>query len=155
MGGTHTKFNAAGSEVRGFVIAEHHNQIADAIINTETFIGRNFDEDKATLDWRIRHLQNLSVIFDDYTCPDVSFNFYVINEDAATGTTIQYDVVITGTFNNYNLDFGDGQSTNTSFSGTHVYATSSSIDPIVAGVLGIVQTTGEVIDYLRFGILAW
>jgi len=131
LGGNHTKFNSAGSEVRGFVIAEHHNQIADAIISIEKFIGKNFDEDKNTLDWRIRHLQSLPVIFDDYTCPDVSFNFYTVSEDPALGITIQYDVVITGSFNSYSLDFGDGQSTSTSFSGTHIYATSSTIDPIV------------------------
>src|SRR5581483_1984071 len=33
LGGTHTHFNPQGSEVRGFVIAEHHNQIVEAILN--------------------------------------------------------------------------------------------------------------------------
>ena len=75
LGGTHTKHNKIGSEVRGFVIAEHHNQLADAIINIENFVGENFSTDKNTLDWRIRHLQSLPTIYDDFTCPDVSFDF--------------------------------------------------------------------------------
>jgi hypothetical protein len=131
LGGSHTKFNKAGTDVRGFVIAEHHNQISDAIIKTETFIGQNFDEDKKTLDWRIRNLQGLSIIFDDYSCPDVGFSFYIVSEDPLSGTVIQYDVIIEGNYNSYILDFGDGQSTNTSTSGTHKYAVSATIDPIV------------------------
>jgi hypothetical protein len=43
LGGKKTKANPAGIEVRGFVIAEHHNQIADAIISLENFVGKNFD----------------------------------------------------------------------------------------------------------------
>ena len=56
LGGTKTKYNYAGSEVRGFVVSEHHNQLADAIIKTQNFIGFNFTTDQTTLDWRIRNL---------------------------------------------------------------------------------------------------
>ena len=71
IGGTHTKHNKSGSEVRGFVIAEHHNQIVNSILNIENFVGENFSEDQTTLDWRIRHLQALPVIFDDFMNTDI------------------------------------------------------------------------------------
>ena len=131
LGGTHTKHNLAGAEVRGFVIAEHHNQIVDAIINIEKFVGYNFTTDQSTLDWRIRNLQQLPAIFDDFTCPNISFDFYIISDDPATGIVAQYSITIDGVFATYNLDFGDGQSTTTSTKGTHTYAPNSTIDPIV------------------------
>ena len=131
LGGTHTKHNLAGTDVRGFVIAEHHNQIVDAILNIEKFVGYNFTPDITTLDWKIRHLQQLPIIFDDFTCPNISFDFYILSDDPATGITAQYTIIVDGIFTTYSLDFGDGQSTTTSTSGTHVYAPNATIDPIV------------------------
>ena len=131
IGGTHTKHNKSGSEVRGFVIAEHHNQIADAILQIESFVGENFSEDQKTLDWRIRHLQALPVIFDDFTCPNISFSFYIVEDNPATGILAQYEIVIDGSFSSFKLDFGDGEFTNTATKGTHRYATNSIIDPVV------------------------
>ena len=131
IGGTHTKHNKSGSEVRGFVIAEHHNQIVNAILNIENFVGENFSEDQTTLDWRIRHLQALPVIFDDFTCPDISFSFYIAEDNPATGILAQYEILIEGSFSSFRLDFGDGESTNTATKGTHRYATNSTIDPVV------------------------
>ena len=131
IGGTHTKHNRTGSEVRGFVIAEHHNQIVDAIVKIEDFVGANFTEEQATLDWRIRHLQQLPVIFDDFSCPDVSFDFYIVSDDPATGIVARYTIVIDGVFTSYRLDFGDGEFTTTSTRGTHRYAPNAAIDPII------------------------
>ncbi len=131
LGGTHTKFNAAGSEVRGFVIAEHHNQLVDAIVKTEKFIGENFSTDKTTLDWRIRNLQQLPVIFDDHTCPQFTFDFSIVSSDPASGILAEYNIVIDGTFTNFRLDFGDGEFTTTATRGSHRYAPNATIDPIV------------------------
>ena len=131
LGGTNTKHNKAGSEVRGFVVAEHHNQIADAIIKIEDFIGENFTTDQSTLDWRIRHLQELPVIFDDFSCPDITFDFVILSENPATGILAQYTITINGSFTSYRLDFGDGQYTTTSTTGTHQYSPSATIDPIL------------------------
>ena len=129
IGGTHTKRTLAGAEVRGFVIAEHHNQIVDAIVKIENFVGYNFTPDTASLDWRIRNLQNLEVIFDDFSCPDVVFDFFVIENNPTTGILAQYNITITGIFTSYRLDFGDGTYTTTSQNGTHRYAPNASIDP--------------------------
>jgi PKD repeat protein len=131
LGGTTTKFNGSGAEVRGFVIAEHHNQLVESILKTEAFIGENFSTNKTTLDWRIRNLQNVPVIFDDFTCPDVSFDFVVLENNPATGVLAQYSITIDGQFTAFRLDFGDGDFTTTSTNGTHRYATNSIIDPVI------------------------
>ena len=72
LGGKHTKFNPAGTDIRGFVMAEHHNQITDAILRIEDFVGENFTEEQASLDWRIRNLRGLKTIFDDHTWVDMT-----------------------------------------------------------------------------------
>ena len=131
LGGTKTTYNPAGAEVRGFVIAEHHNQLADAIIKTENFVGENFSVDESTLDWRIRNLQQLPTIFDDHNCPNVNLTVIIEEEDPAAGTLISYLVEIEGTFNSYRLDFGDGQFTTTTTEGEHRYAPNAVIDPVV------------------------
>lgn len=130
LDGTKTKYNPAGTEVRGYVVASHHNQVVDAILSLESFVGENFSEDKATLDWRIRNLQATPSIYDDFNCPDVVLSVIEVETSPATGTLITYDVQITGNYNEYILEFGDGQST-TDLAGEHRYAPSTSIDPIV------------------------
>ena len=131
IGGTHTKFNPTGSEVRGFVIAEHQEQIVNTILNIENFVGENFSKDAKTLDWRIRHLQQLPDIFDDFSCPNVIFDYYTVSNNPSTGIIIQYQVTINGVFTSYRLDFGDGSYTTSSTSGTHIYSPNATIDPIV------------------------
>ena len=90
LGGKQTKHNPPGTWVRSYVVAEHHNQMVDAILNTEDFIGFNFDERQETLDWRIRNLEALDVIFDDYSCPDVTFTFNVTENSPTTGILSEY-----------------------------------------------------------------
>jgi hypothetical protein len=131
LGGKRTKFNAAGTWVRGFVIAEHHNQLVDVLLNMEDFVGVNFDNRVETLDYRIRHLNETPIIFDDFSCPDVSFFFEIIKNDPASGVVAQYEIQIGGNFNTFRLDFGDGAFTSSERSGTHTYALNSQIDPVV------------------------
>jgi len=131
LGGKPPQYNSAGTDVRGFVIAEHHNQIARAIVNAENFVGINLSEDKKTLDWRIRNLANQGPIIDDYGCPEVDFSYYIISQDPSAGTTIQYSLNITGVFDSFIIDFGDEQTTTTVTGGTHTYAANAFVDPIV------------------------
>ena len=131
LGGKETKFNASNAEVRGFVIAEHHNQIIDAIINIENFVGYDFTPNLETLDYKIRNLRELTIIFDDFTCPDVTFTFNTIETSPINGTVAQFIVTVVGSYNNFRLDFGDGQYTTSTLRGTHRYAANSTIDPIV------------------------
>lgn len=131
LGGTKTQFNNAGVMVRSFVIAEHHNQIAETIFRVEDFVGENFSPEQATLDWRIRNLAATPIIFDDYDCPDVSFSFIILENDPAAGILVSYNISIVGTYTNFTLDFGDGNTTRSVASGTHRYAPNASVDPII------------------------
>ena len=109
IGGEKTKYNKKGSWIRSYVVAEHHNQLVTSIMKTQNFIGYNFDPRVETLDWRIRNLQELEVIFDDFTCPDISFTWNIIENSPVTGILAEYLIEITppGSINNYKLDFGD------------------------------------------------
>ncbi len=133
LGGSQTQFNKADScnKVRGFVVAEHHNQLVDTICKIEKFVGTNFTEDCATLDKRIRSLQELGIIFDDFSCPDVSFTFITVDNDPTTGVLINYFIDIQGIFTSFRLDFGDGDFTTSIASGTKRYAPNSTIDPVI------------------------
>jgi hypothetical protein len=133
LGGTNTTFNKRGTWIRSYVVAEHHNQLVDAILKTQDFIGFNFDTRQSTLDWRIRNLRALDVIFDDYSCPDIDFTFTVIEDDAVKGVLAEYTVGITppGSINSFRLDFGDGEFTTSDFQGEHRYAVNARIDPVV------------------------
>lgn len=131
LGGDNTKFNPAGSMVRGFVVAEHHNILVDAVVGVEKFVGYNFTPDTETLDWRIRNLRQIPIIFDDYGCPDVSFDFVIVSEDPSEGTLARYKIQVVGDFNQFSLNFGDGTSTVSLEEGTHRYAPNAKIDPVV------------------------
>lgn len=133
IGGEKTKFNKKGTWVRSYVIAEHHNQLVDAILKTQNFIGYNFDPRPETLDWRIRNLQALDVIFDDYTCPDVNFTFDILENDPVKGVLADYSIQITppGSISSFRLDFGDGDFTVSALTGQHRYAINARIDPVV------------------------
>jgi hypothetical protein len=130
LGGSQTRYNVAGTWVRGFVIAEHHEQIADAILAVEGFVGISNSLDTTTLDYRIRHLAVTSPVFDDFGCPDITFTFTTVSTDPIVGTLINYSVSITGN-GSFSLQFGDGTSTTTQATGSHLYAPHANIDPVV------------------------
>ncbi len=127
------QFNKKGTSIRGYVVAEHHNQLVTGIIKTQGFIGRNFDPRVETLDWKIRNLQEQEVIFDDYSCPDVNFTWNVVENNPIRGITVQYLVEITppGSISNFRLDFGDGNFTTTDLEGQHRYAINARMDPVI------------------------
>lgn len=131
LGGRPTRYNAAGTKIRSFVIAEHHNQVVGALLNVEEFVGINFDTRVETLDYRVRHLRDTPAIWDDFSCPDVTLNFDVVDDNPATGILASYTVEIAGSFNSYRLDFGDGEFTTSLHSGTHRYSPNAAIDPVV------------------------
>ena len=136
MGGKPTKFNPSGTWVRGFVMAEHHNQLVDATISVEKYI---FE-----LEDRIAKLEAEPVCSDDAYCAEVTLETNVSQSpDGCSETTMQYNVIVNGTFSTFNLDFGDGQSTSSIQSGTHTYASGANIDPVVTvigGECAVVQT---------------
>lgn len=133
LGGEKTKLNKKGTWVRSFVVAEHHNQLVDCVMKTQNFIGYNFDPRRETLDWRVRNLQDLEVIFDDYACPDVNFTFNILENSPTAGILIEYIIEVTppGTISDFRLDFGDGDFTTTALTGQHRYAVNARMDPVV------------------------
>jgi len=133
LGGSPSKWNRKGTWVRSYVVAEHHNQLVDSILKMEDFTGINFDERQRTLDWRIRNLEELAIIFDDFSCPDVNFTFNTTEIDNEAGVLATYIVEISATTlsTSFRLDFGDGEFTTTELSGTHTYAINATIDPVV------------------------
>lgn len=133
IGGEKTKYNKRGTWIRSYVVAEHHNQLSNCIMKIEDFVGRNFDTRLETLDWRIRNLQDLDIIFDDFSCPDVNFTFNIIENSQTTGILAEYLIEITppGSISSFRLDFGDGEFTTSNLSGQHRYALNARIDPVV------------------------
>ena len=124
IGGKKTRFNPAGTWVRGFVMAEHHNQLVDATVAVEKYV--------LDLEGEIAKLESEPVCIDDSYCVDVRLDTEVIQTNQkCEGTTISYNVVISGTFGSFILDFGDGNSTSAALNGTHNYAPGANIDPIV------------------------
>ncbi len=133
LGGSETQFNPEGTDIRSFVIAEHHNALVIAICAIEKLLGGDCD-DTGTL---ICCLEELDVpdCPDDNNCPIVDFAFDIDNTvqppDECTGTVINYTLAIIGTVGQFRLDFGDGTSTTSTQDGSHTYAPGVPIDPIV------------------------
>lgn len=130
IGGDQTQYNKEGTPIYSFVIAEHHLQIVKAILNIEKFVGENFTDVEETLDWRIRNLFEEPIIFDDFSCPDVEFNFNIIESDPQQGVVANYFVNVVGSVDSFEVQFGDG-TTSTLASGTHTYAPYATVDPSV------------------------
>lgn len=133
LGGEKTKWNKKGTWIRSYVVAEHHNQLVDVILRMQDFTGINFDIRQKTLDWRIRNLEALEVIFDDFACPDIDFTFNTTEVSKEAGILATYSIEIGSAINatNFRLDFGDGEFTTTALAGTHRYAINSRIDPVI------------------------
>ena len=123
LDGSHTKFNAADSFVRGFVVAEHHNLLADAIIAIEN-VSYDLEDGLDTLD--------LPVCIDDCGCPDVTFSVITSSlSDPCSGVVLTYSVnIVSGDYQSVTIDFGDG-TTSTVLQGVHTYPPGQVVDPVV------------------------
>ncbi len=133
LGGSETQFNPEGTDIRSFVIAEHHNSLVIAICAIEKFLGGTCDN----TDTLICCLEELDVpdCPDDNNCPIIDFAFDIDTTDSppdeCEGTLINYIIGITGTVGQFNLDFGDGTSTTSTENGSHRYAAGVPIAPAV------------------------
>ena len=65
LGGKKTQYNQVGTWVRGFVVAEHHNQLVDATIAVEQF--------SIELEAKLALLQEVPQCLNDNDCPSVTF----------------------------------------------------------------------------------
>lgn len=131
LGGDSPRHAMAGQMVRGFVVAEHHNQLSLGVRKAERHIGRSFDPDEETLDWRIRNLANTDPLFDDFDCPDVVFSFTIVEDSPVTGKLARYFITVLGEYSEFRLSFGDGNFTTSVAPGEHRYAPNAKIDPVI------------------------
>ena len=132
LSGEKPVFNKAGTPVRGYVVAEHHNQLAQALVNLETFVGvENSGNLGIPLDYKIRIMDDVENLGDDALCAQVAFNYFILDSDPLQGTTIQYSLTIIGKYDNFTIDFGDGTTDSVNFIGVHTYAANFDIDPFV------------------------
>jgi hypothetical protein len=130
--GKKPKFAAAGNFVRGFVVAQHHNQLARTIANIENFLGTRNTTDKNSISWKLNYLNSQNYAGDDALCPQIIFTYTILPpEKDATCVTIAYNATIQGNYTNFAIYFGDGTSTNLSLSGTHTYTMNETIDPYI------------------------
>ena len=130
LGGEETCFNPHGTDIRSFVIAEHHNQLVTATIAVEQYLGGADCDDTDTL---ICCLEEADVddCPDDGNCPDVDFSYRIVQDDLCEGTLIEYSIDVDGDFNEFRLDFGDGTSSTTLEGGTKRYPPGVIVDPVV------------------------
>ncbi len=133
--------------VRQFVVAQHHNSLARAIVNIQNFIGYQDNSNIETIDAKIKKMSNIESLGDDCECPQANFSYKITNSDALAGITISYSLIIYGKYNSFQIDFGDGTVTNTATFGTHVYTPNVKINPIARvfnSICDCAQTTAIV-----------
>jgi uncharacterized membrane protein YgcG len=129
--GRKPKFAAAGTYVRGFVVAQHHNQLARALVNIENILSVTNSKEKDSLSWKIKYLNDQIYSGDDSSCPQVSFTYDIISEPTAECITIRFNTIIKGNYKSQTIYFGDGTSDSVNLSGTHTYAPNQKVDPYV------------------------
>lgn len=132
VNGTPPRNNPIGTSVRGFVIAEHHNNLARALVNIESFIGITDSTDKESIVWKLNYINSLLPYTDDAGCPQLEFWYRIVSEDPIRGTEIFYNLTINSTqpYTGFTINFGDGTTENELLSGTHYYSPNKKIEPV-------------------------
>ena len=100
LGSVSPRIHLSGEWVRGYVMAEHHNALRQAIIGIESLIGIDNSTDKRSLDFRLRDLEELSVEQDDFDCPYGIF-WYETIEKTNTTEKVQFHISIIGEFDRF------------------------------------------------------
>ena len=140
LNGVPAVFRPAGTWVRGLVVAEHHNRLVAANLRTQDFVGRNFDPRPETLDWRIRNLRELEVAADDHACPEVTLDWFVLEDHPVRGTLARFRISVESGGGAFRLDFGDGTVTTTDRAGTHRYGPGARVDPVLTVTTATCET---------------
>jgi hypothetical protein len=84
-----------GEWVRGYVMADHHNALKQALLGAETLIGVDNSIDRLSLDFRLRDLSELIVEKDDLDCPFGVFWYEIIDSNAQQ-ETVQFHITVIG-----------------------------------------------------------
>jgi hypothetical protein len=102
FGTTGIRSHFVGEWVRGYVMAEHHNALRQAILGIETLIGIDNSTDHTSVDYRLRDLADLNVEKDDTNCP-YGIYWYKILEDNESSQTVQFFINIIGDYDSFSL----------------------------------------------------
>jgi len=110
-----------GSHIRGFVMAEHHNSLALAIIEVE----------KETLDLLNSLDQITDISRQQDECPVAWFTYQVTNRTDQGYYTVQFEIFVVGDYSTFTFYFGDGELVTGNSTPTHVYSPSSIFNPTI------------------------
>lgn len=97
---TRFRSHLKGEWVRGYVMAEHHNALALAILGCESLIGIDNSLNHSSLDYKLRDLQDLVDDIDDEECPYGVFWYEIINTSGTT-RTVQFHISIIGDYESF------------------------------------------------------
>ncbi len=97
---TPSRLHLKGEWVRGYVMAEHHNALALAVLGCESLIGIDNSSDHNSLDYKLRDLQNLVDNIDDEECPYGIF-WYEIIDTVGMSKTVQFHISIIGDYESF------------------------------------------------------
>lgn len=97
---TRPRFHSKGEWVRGYVMADHHNALMNAILGVENLIGIDNSLDHSSLDYKLRDLSELVDEVEDEECPYGVFWYEILN---TTGTikTVQFHINIIGDYESF------------------------------------------------------
>ena len=96
-----------GEWVRGYVMAEHHNALKQAVLGIETLIGVDNSTDHASIDYRLRDLADLDAEPDDTDCPYGVF-WYKVLEDNEASQKVQFFITIIGDYDSFSFKPEEG-----------------------------------------------
>jgi hypothetical protein len=110
-----------GEWARGYVMAEHHNALKQAVLGAETLIGIDNSVDHQSIDYRLRDLADLDAEPDDTDCPYGVFWYKVLSETTAT-VTVQFFITIVGDYDSFSFKPEEGATPiDNDFSPTYTY----------------------------------
>lgn len=140
--GTTPSFHPAKSWVRMFILAEHHNLMAQAVLELENLAGVDWSNDQESLDFRLRDLDDRCLENDE--CPEGILHVEEEVDDCFRIRKIKYRAEISGNAETFEIDFGDGTTT-TALEGTHDYPLGVHFEPrlSVANKSCMIDTTPE------------
>jgi hypothetical protein len=131
--GTPVLTHASGAMVRSFIMAEHHMLAARAALLVQERIGIDMSEDRASLDFRLRDLDDICVEGEDWPCPEIDFYYRPVEQETGGQCVVideyQFNLRVNGDYNSFGIFFGDGSGVTDDLQPIHQYAPSSRVEP--------------------------
>lgn len=101
--GTKIENHEINESVRGYVLAQHHNILASAIMGIEKLIGINNSDDINSLDYQINTIINSNLEEDDFGAPTAYFWGNELDDGG-----IKFNINIQGAYEKFQFEAKDG-----------------------------------------------